>query len=159
MKCGLRFGRTRFGNYSYARTKERMLKVKFQTIAAAFLLAFLAFAANEARAQVKIDEYDFQLMRDSFHQGEDIIIAVKLVHKPTGKPVSDAVIFAQRMDMEPDGMPTMTAELSREASTESGVYQFRTTLPMEGAWRLSLAAKVQGATGTLQKRLVLKAQN
>ena len=123
------------------------------------VIAFALFVLGEAAAQGGIEEYDFQLVEDSVRQGDDVILAVRLVHLPTGKPIPDAVIFARRMDMEPDGMPTMTADLIPESSEQPGTYRFRTTLSMEGGWRLSLAAKVQGVTGTLQKRLVLKAQN
>jgi len=42
-------------------------------------------------------------------------------------------------------------------STEPGIYPFRADLSMEGNWRLSLAAKVQGETGTVQARLIFKA--
>jgi hypothetical protein len=37
------------------------------------------------------------------------------------------------------------------------VYRFKTDLTMEGSWQLSLAAKVQGETGTVQNKLALKA--
>lgn len=133
--------------------------VDFRILCGALAIAVIAFSRVEAAAQTNIDEYDFQLVHDSVRQGDDVVLAVRLVHTPTGKPVSDAVIFARRMDMEPDGMPTMTADLVAEPSEEPGVYRFKTSLAMEGQWRLSLAAKVQGTTGTLQKRLVLKAQN
>jgi subtilisin-like proprotein convertase family protein len=59
--------------------------------------------------------------------------------------------------MAPDGMLTMTSTLEPLPSTEAGLYQFKADLTMEGNWRLSLAAKVQGETGTLQSRLIFKA--
>ena len=136
-----------------------MLGVDSRVGCAVLVFFAVAFGRGEAAAQTSINEFEFQLVEETVRQGDDVIISVRLVHTPTGKLVPDAVIFARRMDMEPDGMPTMTAELMPEPSSESGVYRFKTSLAMEGAWRLSLAAKVQGATGTLQKRLVLKAQN
>jgi len=84
-------------------------------------------------------------------------LPVRLVDRRTGKPVPDAVIFAKRIDMAPDGMPTMTAPLEPLPSTEPGVYRFKINLAMEGGWRLSLGAKVQGETGTVENKLVLKA--
>lgn len=136
-----------------------MPAVNFRIVCA--ILAFLAaaFSHGEVAAQPTAEEFDFQLVEETVRQGDDVIIAVRLIHKSTGKLVPDAVIFARRLDMEPDGMPTMTANLTPERSDEEGVYRFRTSLSMEGGWRLSLAAKVPGATGTLQKRLVFKAQN
>jgi hypothetical protein len=71
--------------------------------------------------------------------------------------VPDAVIFAKRLDMAPDGMPTMTTPLEPLPSTDPGVYRFKTNLPMEGGWQLSISAKVQGETGTVENKLVLKA--
>jgi hypothetical protein len=110
-------------------------------------------------AHADIQEYQFLLSHEEVKQGEEAVLLVRLVHKPTGKQVPEAVIFARRMDMAPDGMPTMTAELESLPATDPGVYRFKTTLAMEGNWQLSLAAKVQGETGTLQNRLVLKATN
>jgi hypothetical protein len=132
---------------------------KFWIACAAFAVAAIAFSGGETAAQTNIEKFDFQLVQETVRQGNDVTIEVKLVHTPTGKLVPDAVIFARRMDMEPDGMPTMTADLILEPSDQPGIYRFKTSLSMEGQWRLSLAAKVQGATGTLQKRLILKAQN
>jgi YtkA-like len=108
-----------------------------------------------ARADAK--DYEFQLVQKEMKRGDDAIVAVRLVDKRTGKPVPDAVIFAKRIDMAPDNMPTMTAPLEQVPSTEPGVYRFKTNLPMEGGWQLSLGAKVQGETGTVENKLVLKA--
>ena len=40
---------------------------------------------------------------------------------------------------------------------EPGTYRFKATLNMAGGWQLSLGAKVQGETGTVENKLVLKA--
>jgi hypothetical protein len=108
-----------------------------------------------ARADAK--DYEFQLVQKEMKRGDDAIVAVRLVDKRTGKPVPDVVIFAKRIDMAPDNMPTMTAPLEQVPSTEPGVYRFKTNLTMEGGWQLSLGAKVQGETGTVENKLVLKA--
>ena len=108
-----------------------------------------------ARADVK--DYEFQLVQKEMKKGDGAIVAVRLVDKRTGKPVPDAVIFAKRIDMAPDNMPTMTAPLEQLPSTEPGVYRFKTNLTMEGGWQLSLGAKVQGETDTVENKLVLKA--
>lgn len=121
---------------------------------AAFALASFG-AAPPLRAEIA--EYELQLVESEVKQSEAATIAVRLVHKPTGKAVPDAVIFARRLDMEPDGMAAMKGRLEPLPSTEPGTYRFRADLAMDGNWRLSLAAKVQGETGTLQARLVFKA--
>lgn len=125
----------------------------FKNRAAAAALIALAWT-SAAWADVK--DYEFQLVQREIKKG-DATIAVRLVNKKTGQPVPDAVIMAKRLDMASDGMPTMTTPLEPLPSTEPGVYRFKTNLTMEGGWQLSLGAKVQGETGTVESKLVLKA--
>ena len=115
----------------------------------------LAAAAMGSAAVAEIRDYEFHLIDASPETGA-AVIAVRLVNKKTGKSVPDAIIFASRIDMAPDGMPTMASPVEWLPSTEPGVYRLRTNLTMEGGWRLSIAAKVQGETGTLKSKLVLK---
>lgn len=116
--------------------------------------ALLACGAAAARADIK--DYEFQLVDPSPRMGA-AVIAVRLVNRKTGNTVPDAVIFATRIDMAPDGMKTMTSRIEVLPPTEPGVYRLRTDLTMDGGWRLSLAAKVQGETGTVEGRLILRA--
>ena len=111
-------------------------------------------SATLARADIK--DYEFQLVDKTVKKG-DAVISVRLVHKPDGKPVPNAVIFATRLDMAPDGMQEMATKVAPMTSTEPGVYKFKATLNMAGGWQLSLGAKVQGETGTVENKLVLKA--
>jgi hypothetical protein len=122
--------------------------------AAAMGAALLAAMAATALADSK--DYEFQLVDEEVKQGE-ATIAVKLVHKPSGRAIPDAVIFAKRIDMGPDDMAAMTAPLEPQPSTEPGVYRFKTDLTMAGNWALSLGAKVQGETGTVENKLIVKA--
>lgn len=120
---------------------------------AAVAIAFFA-AGTTARADVK--DYEFQLVDKTVKKGK-AIISVRLVHRPDGKPVPDAVIFAKRLDMAPDGMESMKTTIEAMPSTEPGVYKFMAAVTMEGGWQLSLGAKVQGETGTVESKLVLEA--
>nr|WP_246498418.1 FixH family protein [Microvirga soli] len=104
----------------------------------------------------ELKEHAFELVQGEVKQGA-AMVDVRLVDGRSGQLVPDAVIFARRIDMAPDGMPTMTAPIEPMPAPEPGIYRFRTDLMMEGNWQLSLAAKVQGETGTVQNRLVLKA--
>lgn len=122
---------------------------------AALTAVALTGSATLARADIK--DYEFQLVDQIIKKG-DAIISVRLVHKPDGKPVPDAVIFAKRLDMAPEGMETMTTNVESIPSIEPGVYRFKAALTMEGGWRLSLGAKVQGETGTVESKLAIKAQ-
>lgn len=105
----------------------------------------------------ELGEYEFQLARNEVKQGNDVEIAVRLIHKPTGKTVPGVVIYATRFDMEPAGMPTMTAALERLPADDPGLHRFKTDVTMEGDWQLSVAAKVQGETGTAIGKLLVKA--
>ena len=116
--------------------------------------ALLAAMATTAVADIK--DYEFQLVDKQVKQGE-AVIAVKLVHKPSGRAIPDAVIFAKRIDMGPDGMAMMDSPLEAVASTEPGIYRFKTKLTMAGRWALSLGAKVQGETGTVENKLIVTA--
>jgi hypothetical protein len=122
--------------------------------AAALGAALLTAMATAALADVK--DYEFQLVDKEVKQG-DAVIAIKFIHKPSGRAIPDAAIFAKRIDMGPERMEEMTAPLEALPSTESGVYRFKTKLTMAGDWALSLSAKVQGETGTVENKLIVKA--
>jgi hypothetical protein len=107
-------------------------------------------------AQADINDYEFQLVEKEIKQG-NAILSVRLVHKPDGKAVPDAVIFATRLDMAPDSMAEMQTSIAPMPGTEPGIYRFKVLLTMAGGWRLSLGAKIQGETGALENELVLKA--
>ena len=112
--------------------------------------------ANVALADIK--DYEFQLVDQTIKAGPDKVITVRLINKTTGKPVSDAVIFATRLDMAPDGMQEMVTKVTPMPGIESGTYRFKATLSMAGSWQLSLGAKVQGETGTIKNKIVIRAE-
>jgi len=117
------------------------------------LLSTISFHAAKADPR----DYEFRLVESAIKQGDGAVIAVKLIDKHSGKPVPDAVIFVTRIDMAPDGMEMMASKIETLPSTEPGTYRFKANLSMEGSWRLSLGAKVQGETGTVESRLILRA--
>jgi YtkA-like len=109
-----------------------------------------------ARADIK--DYEFQLVDQTVQAGPDKVVIVRLVNTKTGKPVPDAVIFATRLDMAPDGMQEMATRIAPMPGGEPGTYKFKATFGMAGRWQLSLGAKVQGETGTVESKLVITAQ-
>ena len=114
-----------------------------------------ATLVSAAAAEVK--DYEFQLVQNQVKKGDGAIVAVRLIDKRSGKAVPDAVISAKRIDMAPDGMATMAAPLELLPPTEPGLYRFKADLSMAGRWQLSLAAKVQGETGTVESKLIIRA--
>lgn len=123
--------------------------------AAALIGAALTGVALPARAEIK--NYEFQLTEPTVQVGADRIVAVRLVDKTTGKPTPDAVIFATRLDMAPDGMQEMVTKVTPMPGTDPGTYRFKANFSMAGRWQLSLGAKVQGETGTVDNKLVITA--
>ncbi|MCK1402704.1 FixH family protein [Bradyrhizobium sp. 4] len=121
-------------------------------------LIAVAVAGTSTAALADIKDYKFELVDQSVQAGPDKIVTVRLVNTKTGKPVPDAVIFASRLDMAPDGMQEMATKVTAMPGTEPGTYRFKASFGMAGRWQLSLGAKVQGETGTVENKLVITAQ-
>jgi hypothetical protein len=126
-----------------------------RSLRVALIGAAMTGTAGFARADVK--NYEFKLVEPTVKAGPDKTIAVKLIEKTTGKSVSDAVIFATRLDMAPDGMQEMASKLTPVPGAEPGTYRFKANFSMAGRWQLSLGAKVQGENGTVENKLVIQA--
>jgi len=118
----------------------------------------LAMAASITAARADIKDYKFELVDQTVQAGPDKVITVRLMNTKTGKSVPDAVIFATRLDMAPDGMQEMVTKVTPMPGTEPGTYRFKANLSMAGRWQLSLGAKVQGETGTVENKIVVTAQ-
>ena len=120
-------------------------------------LAALIGAALTGAAHADIKNYEFQLVQPTVKTGTDRIVSVRLVDKSSGKAIPDAVIFAIRLDMAPDGMQEMATKVTAMPGAEPGTYRFKANFSMAGRWQLSLGAKVQGETGTVENKLVVTA--
>ena len=131
---------------NFTTLKTTMLAVVTAMLMGSFSLPALA----------DIKDYTFQLVKSEVKKGDGTIVEVRLLNKKTQKPVSEAVIFAKRIDMAPDGMETMAGPIELAPSTEPGIYRFKAGLSMEGRWQLSLSAKIQGETETLTSKLIVK---
>lgn len=130
------------------------MTVKLRLLAAASIaLALAATAAYAAKG-----DYVFEPVAGEVRNGKDSELAVRLIHKPSGKPVEGAVIFRTRLDMSPDAMGEMTAKHKAQPSKEPGVYRFRADLTMAGGWALRLMAKVPGENETIEGTVVFKAK-
>jgi YtkA-like len=123
------------------------------------LLAGVAIAIAVARtALAGANDYVFEPIKAEVKKGDDVIVSVRLKHKATGKPVTDAVIVQTRIDMSPDAMGEMASPLTPVPSNEPGVYSFKTDLSMQGRWLLSIAAKVQGEPDTVVGEITFRAR-
>ena len=118
------------------------------TVVAAMNLTGTAFAGA--------DDYVFELVKSEIKSSNVATVAVRLLHKPTGKPVTDAAIVQTRLDMAPDGMADMATAIVPLPSPEPGVYAFKAPLTMAGRWLLTVSAKVQGEPETVIGKLIFK---
>ena len=134
--------------------------MKTSRFSRAFQAAFIgiAMAGSIAIARADIKDYEFQLVEQTVQAGPDKVITVRLMNTKTGKPVPDAVIFATRLDMAPDGMQEMATRIASMPGGEPGTYKFKATFGMAGRWQLALGAKVQGETGTVENKFVITAR-
>jgi len=117
----------------------------------------IAIALISSAAVAAANDYAFEPVAPEMKKGDDVTVALRLVHEPSGKPVADAVIFRTRVDMAPDGMAEMESPVAPLPSAEPGVYAFKTDLPMVGRYLFSIAAKVQGEPETVVGKVILKA--
>ncbi len=126
---------------------------KFRSAAALTVAATLVTSAAVAGAS----DYAFEPVAPEMKKGDDVTVAVRLTNRTTGKPVPDAVIFKTRVDMAPDGMAEMESPVTPLPSKEPGVYVFKTDLPMAGRYQVTLSAKIQGESETVNGKVIVKA--
>ena len=129
----------------------QMNKISIATLA----LAISAFAPAVYAAAT---DYEFQPVVVDVKNGAGSEMAVRLVHKATGKPVEGAVIFRTRLDMSPDSMGEMTAKHIAVPGTKPGIYRFKADFTMAGGWAFKLQAKLPGETDTVEGTVVFKAK-
>ncbi len=123
------------------------------TLAAAAIMAAMNLTGT---AFAGADDYVFEPVKSEIKSSNVATVAVRLLHKPTGKPVVDATIVQTRLDMAPDGMADMATAIAPLPSPEPGVYAFKAPLTMAGRWLLTISAKVQGEPEPLIGKLTFK---
>jgi hypothetical protein len=131
------------------------MKVQSLLVAA---LTGLAFAISSIAAFAAAADYEFQSVKVDVKNGAGSQLAVRLVHKPTGKPVEGALLIRTRLDMSPDRMGEMTAKHTAMPTSEPGVYAFTADFTMAGGWAFKLQAKVPGEAETVQGTVVFQAK-
>ena len=129
------------------------MKDIIRTIVAACLLAL----AGPVAAFATTADYAFEPVQTAVKSGSGSDIAVRLIHKPTGKPVQNAVIIRTRLDMSPENMAAMTTRIEPFTETGAGIYKSRADFTMAGKWALKLQAKVQGEADTVEGTVVFTA--
>ena len=119
-----------------------------------FILAGLVFPAF-----ANPEDYHFQLIEDEVPIGNRIEFSVRILHKATGEPVTDAMIFADRLDMTPEGKPDRSTHLAALTSDTPGIYRYRANMVEAGNWQLTLMTMIPGASTMVEGKMILKAIN
>ena len=66
--------------------------------------AFFAAISLNGPVFAGANDYVFEPVKAEVKKGDNVVVSVRLKHKATGKPVTDAVIVQTRIDMSPDAM-------------------------------------------------------
>lgn len=99
-------------------------------------------------------DYQFTLVEATAAGPKATDVTVMLAHLPDSSAVSGAVIYKTKADMGPSGMAEMPGKTFKaRVGTTSGTYVVRVETPMKGTWALTLLAKVQGESETVQSTL------
>ncbi len=122
-------------------------------------LVSLVLCVGSVQALAAAADYELQPLMVQVKNGNGSELAVRLIHKPSGKPVTGAVLFRTRLDMGPDNMADMTANHEAMPSSEPGVYRFKADLTMAGGWAFRVMAKVPGEKDTVQGVVVFQAKD
>ena len=130
------------------------MTIKHVAVAA---LGIVIASASATLAGAK--DYEFQPVAVDVKNGAGSEIGIRLLHKPSGKPVVGAVLFRTRLDMSPDSMGEMTAKHAATPTAEPGVYRFSADFTMAGGWAFKLQAKVPGEAETVQGTVVFQAKD
>ncbi|MGR3508964.1 MAG: FixH family protein [Sulfitobacter sp.] len=131
------------------------MPLEFSRLSAAIAAAiFLPAPALWAEAS----DYAVELVETTYRVGGDAVLTLRLTDLRDQQAVADAIIFATRLDMEPEGMAMMTSPLAPLPMEKSGEYRFSAVLSMKGSWQMSVAAKIQGEVETVSARIILEVQ-
>lgn len=102
-------------------------------------------------------DYAFEAVTTEVQAGYGATIDVRLVHKPSGRPAEDAVIFESRFDRGPEGRADIVTYPTPADEVEPGLYRFKVDISEAGRWALLLHAKVPGEPETVQGQVVIVA--
>lgn len=130
--------------------------MKFPRLLCSLALAQILLVGTAPFAIAAPEDYEFKVIETDLPQGDDAILTVVVTDVRTQAPVTDAVIFATRLDMAPDGMATMTSPVAALASDIPGQYRFQADLGMAGAWRFSIAVHLDAETEVIRREIILR---
>jgi hypothetical protein len=119
--------------------------------------AFAVAGSLTSAAYAGAEDYAFEAVNARIKTSNVASFAVRLIHKATRKPVTNAVIVQTRIDMAPDGMAKMASPIDPQRSPRPGVFAFKAPLTMAGRWLLTISAKVPGEPEPVAGKITFRA--
>lgn len=129
----------------------------FRYVRVSLAAIMLAAGAYSGSAYAAASDYRFDMVGEPVRSATQTTITIRLTHIPTGRAVTDAVIFQTRLEMPMQGMAPMAGRVSAAQPDGQGQYRFTAETAMAGEWRLSLAARVQGESEVVRATLMIRA--
>ena len=130
--------------------------MKLPRLLCIFALAQILSFGPAQSAIAAAEDYEFTVIETDLQQGNGAILTISVTDLRTQAPVTDAIIFATRLDMAPDGMATMTTPVAALASDLPGQYRFQADLGMAGAWRFSIAVHFDDEAEVIRREIILR---
>lgn len=121
--------------------------MRMKLIAMAGMVVGLGASSGVALADPK--DYRFEVVDSQVTVSPTATVAVRLVHVPTGKVVTNAIVFQPKMEMPMGNMAPMPTKVAPGTPDGKGVYPFTADIGMAGPWTLTVSAKVQGETTSI----------
>jgi len=119
------------------------------SVIAACGLGIAVMFGTTGTAKASPNDYRFEAVRTEVAAAANATIAVRLVHVPDGKAVTNAILFQPKMEMPMEGMAPMVTTVKAVAPDGKGAYPFTTDFSEPGPWTLTVSAKVQGESATI----------
>ncbi len=119
---------------------------------AAALLSLFAFGLPAISAA-----QTWEAVNPQIPVGKNVRLEVRLVGADAQAVTGPVTVKTTRLDMGPDGMPTMTARLKPAAATAPGVIAFETDIAMAGRWGLSITGMAAGQTSPVSGVVIFTA--
>jgi hypothetical protein len=107
------------------------------------VMAMLVAFAAPAAGQTPVPRYRFDAVGESTARGVGVTIQVR-VKDLNGRPISGVTFTDPRIDHAPEGAASASFPAFALPVHETGLYAFRTTIPVSGYWALRLQAKIPG---------------
>lgn len=118
-----------------------MTRFRISAVMAALTILFLTAPLASWAAP---GDYRFELAGTPEKTDAGMRVKLRLVTVAGEKSVPGAEIVQTRLDMGPDGMPTMTAKVKSMPANEPDIYLFEAQPTMAGNWALTVSVKIEG---------------